>query len=183
MVEHDNKYPSIYAPERTYRDIHRKYLRIYVKNKHGSIACCCRSTLRVIPTIQQQYPAVQDVALTWEGSAGDVNMNTSIEKDIQPNSRELLHVVFSDSTFPLIAVNPPTPIHAVVSSKDVLDTFDNQNIIERGFIIGKFTIRITVTANNAKSHESYFVVYVDKKWNKLKMKRLSRFKSLWKHSR
>jgi hypothetical protein len=69
----------------------------------------------VIETIPQQYPSIQEVALTWEGVAGDVNMNTSVEKDIQPNSKELLHVGFSDSTFNTTSVNPPTSIHAVIS--------------------------------------------------------------------
>jgi hypothetical protein len=138
----------------------------------------------VIETIPQQYPSIQEVALTWEGVAGDVNMNTSVEKDIQPNSKELLHVGFSDSTFPTTSVNPPTSIHAVISSKDLLDTFDNQHIIERAFIVGDFTIKIIITSDNAKSCNSYFSVHVGKEWNELRMKRLSLFKRpFWRHSR
>jgi hypothetical protein len=126
----------------------------------------------VRPNVKQQYPALQEVALTWEGSAGNVNMNTSVEKDIQPNSKELLHVVFSDSTFPAMSVDPPIPIHAVISSKDILDTFENQHIIERGFIVGDFIVKITITSNNAKLYKSYFSVHVDTEWDKLRMKRL-----------
>jgi hypothetical protein len=179
VVEHDEKYESIYAPERTYQpqNIHRKFLRIYVGNKGGSIARRCTAILMVRPTVEQQYPAVQEVALTWEGLAGDVNMNTSIEKDIQPNSKALLHIVFSDSTFPNTYVDPPTPIHAVISSKDILDTFDNQHIVVRGFIVGDFIVRITVTSNNAKSHKSYFNIHVDTEWDKLYMKRLNWLKT------
>jgi hypothetical protein len=135
----------------------------------------------VIQSIPQQYPAIQEVALTWEGVAGEVNTNTSVEKDIQPNSRELLHVAFSDSTFPTTNTDPTTPIHAVISSKDLLDTFDNQNIIERGFIVGDFIIKITITANNAKSCYSYFSVHVGKEWNELNMKRFKR--PFWRRSR
>ena len=99
-------------------------------------------------------------------------MDTSIEKDIQPNSKELLHVVFSDSTFSTMPVDPSAPIHVVISSKDVLDTFDNQHIIERRFIVGDFIIKITITSDNAKSHKSCFSVHVDTEWDKLRMKRL-----------
>ncbi|MGB7955091.1 MAG: hypothetical protein WCF23_14020 [Candidatus Nitrosopolaris sp.] len=71
----------------------------------------------------QQYPAVQEIALTWEGSAGDVNMSTSVEKDRQPNSKELLHVMIFWS---VVSTTTHTPIYIVIPSKDVFDTLENQ---------------------------------------------------------
>ena len=111
VVEYDEKYSSEYSPKLTYQpqNIWRKFLRIHVRNKHRRIAYCCRATLMVRRLVAQQNPAVQEVALTWEGWSGNVNMNTSLEKDIQPNSKELLHVMFSDSTFPTTHVDPPVP--------------------------------------------------------------------------
>ena len=55
---------------------------------------------------RKQYPAIEDVQLAWEGQSGDVNVNTIIEKDIPPYGEELLHVVFSDSSFPNTPVDP-----------------------------------------------------------------------------
>ena len=69
-----------------------------------------------IPTVDQPYPAIQEVILGWEGSVDGVNENIEPGKDINPKSRELVHVVFSDSSFPTISVDPPPPKHAVISS-------------------------------------------------------------------
>ena len=140
----------------------------------------CRARLIVIPTAQQQYPAIQDVPLTWEGQ--DVNVDTNIEKDIQPNSRELLHIIFSDSTFPTVNVDPPTPIHAVISREEFLDNTSSQ-FIESGFIVGDFKIKVTITSDNAKECKSYFSVYVGNEWDQLSMKKIPWFKSFWMHSR
>lgn len=79
-----------------------------------------------------------------------MKVNTNIEKDIQPNSKELLHVIFSDSTFPSVKVDPPTPIHAMISTKELLDNTKNQ-FVERGFTVGDFKIKVTITSDNAKA--------------------------------
>jgi hypothetical protein len=102
----ENKHPSIYAPARTYPSagISRKYLRIHVENNGNVAAHKCKARLRVIRTVNQQYPAIEDVVLAWEDSEGDVNMNTTTEKDVHPNAPELLHVIFSDSSFPDIPI-------------------------------------------------------------------------------
>ena len=49
VIEHDKKCQSIFAPERTYQpqNIHRKFLRTYVRNKHACIAQRCKATLIV----------------------------------------------------------------------------------------------------------------------------------------
>ena len=129
----------------------------------------CKAKLRVIPEDDgKQYPAIQDIQLAWEGQEGDVNVNTTLEKDIQPhNGRELLHVVFSDSSFP----NIPAPIHAVVSSKQALDTFSLH--IEHGFVVCSFIVKITITSYNSKTCTSFFKIDVGNQWNSLKMNKLS----------
>jgi hypothetical protein len=109
-IQHDEvKFPAIYAPQRTYTDtqVSRKYLRIDVRNSGGKTATDCEARLITIPTIQQPYPAIQEVTLGWVGSVDGVNENIVSRKDIDPKSRELVHVVFSDSSFPIIEVFPP----------------------------------------------------------------------------
>ena len=179
-IKHDEReYPSIYAPTRTYTSVNisRKYLRIHVENKGNVTAYKCKARLRVIRTVDQQYPTIEDVQLAWEGSKGDINVNTTIEKDIYPNAPELLHVIVSDSSFPNIPVEPSNhPIHAVISSKDTLDTF-NPRIIEHGFVVGDFVFGIIVTAERAKCI-SYFRVHIDSQWDKLSMKKLSVLETL-----
>jgi hypothetical protein len=64
-----------------------------------------------------------------------------------------LHIIFSDSSFPNTPVDPPTPIHAVISSKQDLDTFSLH--VEHGFVVG------------------IFKVHVGKQWDRLEMKQLS----------
>lgn len=66
--------------------------------------------------MQQPYPAIQEVILGWEDSVDSVNENIGPRKEIDPKSRELVHVVFSDSSFPARLVDPPDPKHAVISS-------------------------------------------------------------------
>jgi hypothetical protein len=178
IKQDEKKYPSIYAPARTYTSvgISRKYLRIHVENRGNVAAYKCKARLRVIRTVDQQYPAIEDVVLVWEGSKGDVNMNTTIEKDVHPNAPELLHVIFSDSSFPNIPVEPSNPIHAVISSKNMLDTF-NPRIIEHGFVVGDFVFGIIVNTERAKCI-SYFKVHIDSEWDKLSMRKLSVFETL-----
>jgi hypothetical protein len=179
-IEHDeNRYPSIYAPARTYLplDISRKYLRIHIRNKGKTVAQNCKASLIVIRSYpkQQQYPAIEDVQLAWEGSSNEVNVNTTIAREIQPDERALLHVIFSDSSFPNIPVKPPTPIHAVISSKETLDTSFQPRIIEHGFVIGDFNIEITTHSDNTKAHKCYFRVHVGEQWDMLSMKRMTWF--------
>lgn len=87
-IKHNQKkYPSTYAPERTYQseDISRRYLRIHVKNRGKKKAENCVAKLIVIlQNDEQQYPAIEDIQLAWEGQAGEVNVNTTHKKDIQP---------------------------------------------------------------------------------------------------
>lgn len=104
--------------QRTYIDtqVSRTYLRVHVKNSGGETATNCEARLITIPTIQQPYPAVQEVTLGWEGSVDNVNENIEPRKEIGPKSRELVHIVFLDSSFPARPVDPPDPKHAVISS-------------------------------------------------------------------
>ena len=94
-------------------------------------------------------------------------------KDIVPKSRELVHVVFSDSGFPTIQVVPPEPKHAVISSKEAL-TAERPRIVENGYSSGDYNIKITITSNNARSIE-YFRLHVDADWKRLAMRKLTWF--------
>jgi hypothetical protein len=38
----------------------------------------------ILQNDEQQYPAIEDIQLAWEGQAGEVNVNTTHKKDIQP---------------------------------------------------------------------------------------------------
>jgi len=174
-IQHnERRYSSIYAPARTYPNIgiSRKYLRIQVRNRGKEVATNCEARLIVIRTIAQQSPAIEEVILGWEGTVGNVNKNIQRTQFIDPKSRQLLHIVFSDSTFPTIQVDPPNPIHAVISSKATLDSFINPRIIEHGFVPGQFIVKISVTSENANCHE-YFKIDVNNQWDKLSMKKLS----------
>jgi len=177
-----DKQPSIFSPDRTYTiaGVSRRYLRISVNNAvfMSKVANHCKARLIVRPINRQiQYPTIENVPLTWEGSFDDVNVKTITERNIQPGEKALLHVVFSDSTFATIGVEPPTPIHAVISTKAALDTFPPR-IIEIGFIIGDFIIEVVITSDNGRPCKSYFVVHVEEQWNGLKMTKLSWFKGL-----
>jgi len=111
-IQHnEDRFQAIYAPRRTYTDtqISRTYLRIHVKNSGRETATNCQARLITIPTIQQPFPAIQEVILGWEGTVDGVNENIESRKEIDPKSRELVHVVFSDSSFPTIPVVPPEP--------------------------------------------------------------------------
>jgi hypothetical protein len=176
-IQHnEKKFRSIYAPARTYPNIgiSRKYLRIYVRNKGKEVATNCEARLIVIRAIGQQSPAIEEVVLGWEGIVGNVNKNIQITHSIDPKSRQLLHVVFSDSTFPTIQVDPPNPIHAVISSKATLDSFINPRIIEHGLVPGQFIVKINVISENANCYE-YFKINVDNQWDMISMKKLSWF--------
>ena len=174
-IQHnERRYSSIYAPARTYPNIgiSRKHLRIYIRNKGNEVATNCEARLIVIRTIALQSPAIEEVILGWEGTVGNVNKNIQTTQSIDPKSRQLLHGVFSNSTFPTIRVVPPNPIHAVISSKATLDSFINPHIIEHGFVTGHFIVRITVVSENANCHE-YFKIDVNNQWDMLSMKKLS----------
>ena len=175
-IEHDeNKYPNIYAPARTYQSLNlsRKYPRIRVRNKGKTVAQNCKASLIVKPRIQgQQYPSIEDVQLAWEGSSNEVNTNTTIIRDIQPDEKARLHVIFSDSSFPNIHVDSPAPIYAVISSKEVLDTYIKPRIIEHGFVVGDFDIEVTICSDNAKAHKCHFRIHVRENWLGLSMERL-----------
>ncbi len=126
-----------------------------------------------IPTVDQPYPAIQEVILGWEGSVDGVNENIEPGKDINPKSRELVHVVFSDSSFPTISVDPPPPKHAVISSTAAL-TAQTPRIVENGYSPADYDIKITVTSGNV-SCRGYFRLHVDTQWNRLSMRKLSWF--------
>jgi hypothetical protein len=145
-----------------------------VRNKGKKKAENCIAKLRVIPqNNEQQYPAIQDISLAWEGQTRDVNVDITLKKDIQPHGEELLHVIFSDSSFPNVPADPPTPIHAAISSKENLGTFSLH--IEQGLVVGNYVVKITITSDDThkKPYTAFFNVFVDKEWNNLEMKRLS----------
>lgn len=172
-------YPSIYSPDRTYPivGISRRYLRMYVKNAKlaSKVAENCNASLIVIPLNSGiQYPANEYVKLAWEGSVNEVNVKTKTSRHIQPGEKGLLHLIFSDSTFPSVQVNPPSPIYAVVSSKDALDVF-HPRIIEHGFLIGSFIVEVSITSDNSRPCKCYFKVDVGDQWNNLTMSKLSWF--------
>ena len=111
--------------------------------------------------------------LGWEGQAGTVNVNMESSKDIDPKARQLVHVVFSDSSFPTRTVDPPSPIDAVISSRDAL-VFRPPRIIEHGFVPGDFIVKISITCERA-SCEDYFRIRVGNEWNRLTMSKLRWF--------
>jgi hypothetical protein len=96
ITHNQKKYPSIYAPERTYQpqNTSRRYLRIHVKNKGKKKAENCTAKLRVIPqNDEQQYPAIEDIQLAWEGKIGEVNVDT-IPKKIYNRMERNFYILF-----------------------------------------------------------------------------------------
>ena len=63
----------------------------------------------------------------------------------------------SDST---VSTKTHTPIHIVISSKDVFDTFETQIIIERGFHSRSFYNRNSDDIRERQSHTSHISVYM-----------------------
>jgi hypothetical protein len=172
-IQHDEaNLPAIYSPQRTYTDtqISRTYLRIHVRNSGGETATNCEARLITIPTVEQPYPAIQEAILGWEGSVDGVSEKIEPRKDINPKSRELVHVVFSDSSFPTIPVDPPEPKHAVISSMSALRS-ERPRIVENGYSPADYDIKITVTSGNV-SCRAYFRLHVDAQWNRLSMRKL-----------
>ena len=66
-------------------------------------------------------------------------------------------------------MNPPSPIHAVISSKEALQSL-TPRIIEHGLVPGNFIVKITVTSEKANCHEC-FEIHIDREANKLTMKK------------
>jgi hypothetical protein len=163
-IEYNTKQTSIYSVDRTYSisGNSRRYLRVNVKNAvfASKLASNCNASLIVIPlNSEKQHPAIEYVRLMWEGEADEVNVNIQTRVHIQPGEKRLLHMIFSDSTFPSILVNPPSPIHASISSKEALDTF-HPRIIEHGFPVGDFIVEVTITSDNSRPCKCYFMVNV-----------------------
>lgn len=171
----ENRFPAIYVPQRTYVDtqVSRTYLRVYVKNFGGEPARDCEARLITIPTVKQPYPAIQEVVLGWEGSVDGVNDKIESNKDIEPKSRQLVHIVYSDSSFPARDVKPPEPKHAVIASTAAL-TDVRPRIVENGYSSADYVIRISITSESAStSCSEYFRLHVDNRWNKLSMRKLT----------
>jgi hypothetical protein len=45
---------------------------------------CVAKLIVILQNDEQQYPAIEDIQLAWEDQAGEVNVNTTHKKDIQP---------------------------------------------------------------------------------------------------
>jgi hypothetical protein len=45
---------------------------------------CVAKLIVILQNDEQQYPAIEDIQLAWEGQAGEVNVNTTHKKDRQP---------------------------------------------------------------------------------------------------
>ena len=141
----------------------RKYLRVLVKNTGGGVARNCKANLRLVRFESERAPTDDSKALVWEGRLLERNIAAK-------GGSELLHVVFSDSSFDERSDN----IHALVSKDENLYP-QIRNVIwaQDAFGIGIFEVELTIMSEEGSSVKAMLRINVTKSFKELSMEKLS----------
>ncbi|SRR6266487_3413011 len=182
-IEHnESEEPNVFAPAHEFvssgpvqRFFRQKYLRVRVYNKGRTTARNCRARLHVLPTGNNPslYPSTDPKRLTWGRSPDKSDLSTEI--DIHPfKDDELLHVIFSDSSFADSIVGSIAGRFAEVSTFQNLQPTPTILRVEDSFAHGDFLAELTVTSEDAHA-KAKLRIHVERDFLSIRIRKLSRY--------
>jgi hypothetical protein len=170
-------------------EVHRKFLRVRIRNKGHRAVHKCEAELRVfIPKNDDpknddpmKYPSDDYKKLTWGRYPQDNDYSTS--KDIQAHGTQLLHAAFSDSDFRTTPVQDAPMRLACISTIERLPMDEraegaaNNLTVPDSFSEGHYEVEIHITTDEGPHVKSRFKIYVEngsreEGWRNLRMKQI-----------
>jgi hypothetical protein len=146
--------PNVLSPAQGYGNFDRNYLRMYIYNKGHAIANDCVAELTVLRTGDLKQ-------LCWDGIP--LLTDLSNKRKIGVNSKEILHIVFSDSR--------STKNYGYIST---MQSIANPSIIrlEDAYNHKDFDVDVMVRTEGGSYCKTRLRIYPDNNFNNIKMEML-----------